>query len=228
MPGRALHRLGDHRGHLVAARRHQRGQRLDVVGRHLDHVVDERAEVLLVRGDALRARAAVGDAVVAAGAGDDQLALRLPGLHVGDAHELHHRVDRLAARAAQEHPGVGHRADGHQLLGEQVGRLVGERVEARVGGERAQLRGRRRRRSRRDRDRRRSTRGWPSRRRARCRRRPTPARPRRGRCGRTRPGGLGVRMEEGRSRAGHGGTVPVRNEARTLLRSEEVEWPNPR
>ena len=48
---------------------HQGGHSLDVVGRHLHHLVDERTEVLRVGGDAERAGAAVRDAVVAAGAG---------------------------------------------------------------------------------------------------------------------------------------------------------------
>ena len=44
----ALHRLGDDGRDLVAALAHQRGDGLDVVGRHLHDFVDERAEVLLV------------------------------------------------------------------------------------------------------------------------------------------------------------------------------------
>ena len=95
----------------------------------------------LLGGDALCAGAAVGDAVVAAGAADDQLALRLAGLHVGDAGQLHHRVDGLGARVGEEHAGVGRRADLAQLFRQRLGRLVGERVEGRVGRERADLGG---------------------------------------------------------------------------------------
>jgi hypothetical protein len=117
---------------------HQGGQRLDVVRRHLHHIGHERAEILAVRRDALRAGAAVGDPVVSASARDDELALCLTSLNVGDAGQLHGRVDGLGPRAAEEHPGVVHGGDVAQFVGQLLGRFVGERVEAAV---RAQLGG---------------------------------------------------------------------------------------
>ena len=134
-----LDRLGDDRGHLVAPVRHQGRQRLDVVGRHLHDLVDERPEVLAVGSDALRARTAVGGAVIAADARDDQLAVPLACLHVRDAGQLHDRVDRLAAGAGEEHAGAGDRADLAELLGDLLGRVGSERIEAGVGLERGDL-----------------------------------------------------------------------------------------
>ena len=72
-----------------------------------------------------------------------------------------------------------------QLVGQPLGRLVGERVEAAVGAQLARPGRRSRRPSRPGRGRSRSTTGWPCRRSARCRRHPTAGRRRRGRCGRT-------------------------------------------
>ena len=106
---------------------------LDVVGRHLHHVVDERTEVLAVGGDALRTGTAVGRAVVAADPRDDELAVAFTGLHVCDACQLHGGVDGLAARAGEEHASVGDGPDGAELLGQLLGRVGGERIEARVG-----------------------------------------------------------------------------------------------
>ena len=50
------------------------------------------------------------DPVVAAPARDDELAMTLAGLHVGDTGELHGGVDRLAARAGDPGPAGHHGA----------------------------------------------------------------------------------------------------------------------
>ena len=100
-----LHRFGEHGRDLVTTFGHQHRQRLDVVARYLQHVADEWSPALAVRRDALRARAAEVGAVVAAGAADDQRPLRVPGHDVGEAGELHRRVDRPPNPIRRRRPG---------------------------------------------------------------------------------------------------------------------------
>ena len=98
----ALNGFGDDGSDLVTALGHQRGDGLEVVARYLHHLGQQRSPPLLVQADALGARAAVVRAVIAPRPRDDQLTLRLAAHRVAEPRELHRRVDRLGARAAEE------------------------------------------------------------------------------------------------------------------------------
>ena len=81
--------------------------------------------------------------MVAGTAADDERPLGVAGQPVGQPGQLHAGVDGFRPGVAEEHAGVGDRAEVRHPRGQFVGRPVRERIEARVGGERAQLRGHR-------------------------------------------------------------------------------------
>ena len=92
---RALDRFGEDGRDAVRVFRHQHRQCLDVVGRYLHHVIEQRPVALLVEWETLRAGSAVVGAVVATDARDDQAAFGLAVEDLGQPGQLHRRIDCL-------------------------------------------------------------------------------------------------------------------------------------
>ncbi len=138
-PAGALDGLGEDGGDGRALAGEHPGHRLQVVAAGVDDVADQGSEARPVRDDALRRGAAVRGAVVAAVAGDHGGPFRVAVEDVGQAGELHGRVDRLGPRVGEEHPGVRHRCPVGDELGQAVSRPIGPVPEGVVGGEVAHL-----------------------------------------------------------------------------------------
>ena len=95
---RTLYGFDQDGGETILVLRHRDGQRLEVVGGYLHHVAHQRAVSLAIGRNALRARSAVGGAVVAALTRDDDGLLGMTRLDVSEARQLHGGVDGFRTR----------------------------------------------------------------------------------------------------------------------------------
>ena len=138
-PSGPLDRLGQDGRHLWTVLGQVAGPRFQVVGGEVHHPLHVRSEPFAVERKSLRGHSAIGHAVVGAGTAQDQAALGVAGLHMCDAGQLDGRVDRLRAAAGEEDAALGGRGEAGDQLGQLVGGLVREGLEAGEGGQAAQL-----------------------------------------------------------------------------------------
>ena len=137
----ADHRLADHGRDAVAVILQQAVERVCVPPRD---VLDVRHEVAVARAvgrDALQAGAEGVDAVIAVLAGDDDLLLGAAERRPVAAGELGRGVDGVrAAAGGEEDSGAVHARELGHLIGELEQRRVGERAEGVEGGQLLELR----------------------------------------------------------------------------------------
>ncbi len=134
-PG-ADHRFAEERGGPFRADPIDgRAERLGVIPRDLDHVLQQCAVSGQVRRDPREGGPRGMHPVVGAFAPDQDRSVRLPDERPEPANDLGRGVDRIRAAAGQEHLSVGHRRQPGDPLRQRFRWRVGQVTEGRVRGE---------------------------------------------------------------------------------------------